>query len=187
MLNQGYLEWAHVELRGNGADRKFALAWLAGFSLFDSSLTTHPVLLFSDTDFTLIRRVISRYPLSRSFASSGKSKGRPFPAWSLVRPISLCTSCRRHLCPKKMVRSAGHSSGGRMRVKVIAADNCAFPASNGGSYMYFISLSFYVHKAVKTTWDVEQFNWCRCLNKFYQSLFFTNYMKSAKSIYLIHL
>jgi len=126
-----------MELRGNGADRKFALTRLAGFSLFDSSLTTHPVLLFSDTDFTLVRRVISGYPLSQPFASSGESKGRPFPhgrssgQFHYVHPADDRTS----MSEKNSWIHGAFEWDRRMRAKVIAADNCAFLALNADSYI----------------------------------------------------
>lgn len=133
-------------ITGRRADRKFAHARPTDFSLFDSSLTTHPTLLpsfrfirsllFSGTDFTLVRPVISGYSLSRPFASPVESKGDPFPGL-VSRPanfIMYILPTTGHLClQKKMVGSAGYSSGRRMRAKMIAADNCApFILCGGG-------------------------------------------------------
>lgn len=88
-----------------------------GFSLFDSSLTTHPLLLFSSTDFHPRSASYLEVPFIPAFCLVQRIKGTPLPD-SDARPanfIMYILPTTGHLCPKKIVESGGHSNGQRMR------------------------------------------------------------------------
>lgn len=54
--------------------------------------------------------------------------------------IMYILSTTGHLCPKKMVESAGHSSGWRMWARVIATNNCDLSELYGDGYICFITV-----------------------------------------------
>lgn len=135
-----------MELRGNGADRKFTLARLASdFSLFDFSLTTHPALLFSRTDFHPRSTSYLGIPFIPAFCLVQRIKGTPLPD-SNARPanfIMYILPTTGHLCPKKMLESAGHSSDRRMRARMIATNNCDL--SCGDAYIFYHSFQVFLY------------------------------------------
>lgn len=117
-----------------------------GFSLFDSSLTTHPLLLFSGTDFHPRSASYLEVPFIPAFCLVQRIKGTPLLD-SDARPanfIMYILPTTGHLCPKKNGWIRGVFERPK-NARVIFTDNCELPRSVViVIYLFYTSSGFWM-------------------------------------------